>query len=195
MTPIFDALARHARQRPDAPAFRDGTRQISWADLAEAVSRSAAGFASGPRTVGLRLAGLDYVIADLAATLAGRRVVPVPGFFSFGQHGGDDRGGDDRGGDDRGTDDYGGRGRGRNDQPSGTAGGGSAGGGAVGGGQAGSRPTEIERSARGIEVTYADGWREELEYGRYELKDTQGRTVVERTATGQDVERLSSFSR
>ena len=114
--------------------------------------------------------------------------------------GGDDRGGDDRGADDsgaddqgghgrgrddRGTDDHGGRGRGRDDRPSGTS----------GGGQAGSRPTEIERSSRGIEVTYADGWREELESGRYELKDAQGRTVVERTATDQDVARLSSFSR
>ena len=31
MIPIFDALARHARQRPDAIAFRDGDRTISWA--------------------------------------------------------------------------------------------------------------------------------------------------------------------
>lgn len=85
MTPIFDALARHARQRPDATAFRDGDRQISWADLARTVGRTAAGFADGPRTVGLRIVGLEYVIADLAATLAGCRVVPVPGFFSTGQ--------------------------------------------------------------------------------------------------------------
>lgn len=99
--------------------------------------------------------------------------------------GADDQGGHGRGRDDRGTDDHGGRGRGRDDRPSGTS----------GGGQAGSRPTEIERSSRGIEVTYADGWREELESGRYELKDAQGRTVVERTATDQDVARLSSFSR
>ncbi|MCP4638252.1 MAG: long-chain fatty acid--CoA ligase, partial [Methyloversatilis sp.] len=85
MIPIFDALARHARQQPDAIAFRDGDRTISWAGLARAVGHAAAGFASGPRTVGLRLVGLDYVIADLATTLAGCRVVPVPGFFSAGQ--------------------------------------------------------------------------------------------------------------
>ncbi|WP_408594315.1 hypothetical protein ACIPCF_16080 (plasmid) [Paracoccus marcusii] len=125
-----------------------------------------------------------------------------------GGRGGDDRGGDDHGGrgdDDRGGDDHGGRGRGRDDghaddhgghgrgrddRPSGTAGGGT-----VGGGAAGSRPTEIERSARGIEVSYADGWREELENGRYELKDAQGRTVVERRATTEDMQRLSAFSR
>ena len=71
----------------------------------------------------------------------------------------------------------------------------AAGDGTVGGGAAGSRPTEIERSARGIEVSYADGWREELENGRYELKDAQGRTVVERRATTEDMQRLSAFSR
>lgn len=112
-----------------------------------------------------------------------------------GGRGGDDRGGDDHGGRGRGrddgrADDHGGHGRGRDDRPSGTAGGGT-----VGGGAAGSRPTEIERSARGIEVSYADGWREELENGRYELKDAQGRTVVERRATTEDMQRLSEFSR
>jgi hypothetical protein len=112
-----------------------------------------------------------------------------------GGRGGDDRGGDDHGGRGRGrddghSDDHGGHGRGRDDRPSGTAGGGT-----VGGGAAGSRPTEIERSARGIEVSYADGWREELENGRYELKDAQGRTVVERRATTEDMQRLSEFSR
>lgn len=112
-----------------------------------------------------------------------------------GGRGGDNRGGDDHGGRGRGrddghSDDHGGHGRGRDDRPSGTAGGGT-----VGGGAAGSRPTEIERSARGIEVSYADGWREELENGRYELKDAQGRTVVERRATTEDMQRLSAFSR
>ena len=112
-----------------------------------------------------------------------------------GGRGGDDRGGDDHGGRGRGrddghSDDHGGHGRGRDDRPSGTAGGGT-----VGGGAAGSRPTEIERFARGIEVSYADGWREVLENGRYELKDAQGRTVVERRATTEDMQRLSEFSR
>ena len=85
MTPIFDALARHARERPDATAFADGDRRLTWAGLADAVGQAAAAFDAGPRTVGLRLSGLDYVIGDLAATLAGCRVVPVPGFFSTGQ--------------------------------------------------------------------------------------------------------------
>ncbi|MFN4062506.1 MAG: class I adenylate-forming enzyme family protein [Paracoccus hibiscisoli] len=85
MTPVFDALSHHARQQPDATAFHDGARTITWAGLTDAVGRAASGFAAGPRIVGLHLTGLDYVIADLAATLAGCRVVPVPGFFSAGQ--------------------------------------------------------------------------------------------------------------
>lgn len=85
MIPVFDALARNAHDRPEAVAFDDGRRSLTWAGLARAVTQAAAGFASGPRTVGLHLAGLDYVIGDLAATLAGCRVVPVPGFFSAGQ--------------------------------------------------------------------------------------------------------------
>ncbi|MEI4488835.1 hypothetical protein V8J36_21835 [Frigidibacter sp. MR17.14] len=53
----------------------------------------------------------------------------------------------------------------------------------------------VERSAAGIEVTYADGWREELEGGRYELKDARNRTVIERTATAADIERLRRLAR
>ncbi len=85
MKPVFDALARHARTRPDATAFTETPRSISWAALADAVARAAGGFHAGPRTVGLRLSGIDMIIADLAATLAGCRVVPVPSFFSPGQ--------------------------------------------------------------------------------------------------------------
>lgn len=126
--------------------------------------------------------------------------------------GGDDKGGDDnggrgRGGDDRGNDDRGddhgrgrgaddgagnddrGRGRGRDDDRKAGRDPGTI-------GTPGDRtPARLERSARGIEVTYADGWREELENGRYELKDAQNRTVVERPATRQDYNRLGALAR
>ncbi|TYP65930.1 hypothetical protein A9A71_113205 [Stutzerimonas stutzeri] len=158
----------------------------------------------------MRLAVLLLAGAAIAAPVsvrldpdAGLRLTSAMAFAKDGDRGGDDsggRGGGDRGGDDHGgrgrgrddghSDDHGGHGRGRDDRPSGTAGGGT-----VGGGAAGSRPTEIERFARGIEVSYADGWREVLENGRYELKDAQGRTVVERRATTEDMQRLSEFSR
>ena len=37
MKPVFDALAGHARTRPDATAFSDGQRHLTWAGLADAV--------------------------------------------------------------------------------------------------------------------------------------------------------------
>lgn len=49
---------------------------------------------------------------------------------------------------------------------------------------------EIEGAS--VEVTYTDGWKEEIEHGRYELKDPSNRTVVERPATQDDVDRLNS---
>ena len=85
MRAVFDALRAHAQAQPDAVAISEGGRSITWGRLAEAVRRAAEGFSAGPETVGLRLAGIDYVIGDLAATLAGCRVVPVPGFFSDAQ--------------------------------------------------------------------------------------------------------------
>ncbi len=49
---------------------------------------------------------------------------------------------------------------------------------------------KIEVSSQGVEVTYADGSREEIENGRYERKNTAGRTVDERPATQADIDRL-----
>ena len=85
MRMIFEALARHAAERPTATAFSRGDDMIGWRQLAQRVARAATGFAAGPQTVALALDGFDYVVGDLAATLAGRRVVPVPPFFSVGQ--------------------------------------------------------------------------------------------------------------
>lgn len=85
MKAVFQSLRAHADSQPDAAAIIDSGRQITWGQLAQAVGRAAAGFAAGPRTVGLRLSGIDYAVADLGATLAGRRVVPVPEFFSPAQ--------------------------------------------------------------------------------------------------------------
>ncbi|WP_134682371.1 AMP-binding protein [Paracoccus ravus] len=85
MKPILDALARHAAERPDDIAFREPSRSISWAALAHEVATRAAGFREAGPVLGLALSGIDYVIADLAATLAGCRIVPVPSFFSPAQ--------------------------------------------------------------------------------------------------------------
>ena len=119
---------------------------------------------------------------------AGAGLVPS---YAFAKHGGDDRAGDDRGGgrddkagddrgrsrDDRGKDDR--RGRGRDDS---RPGGSTA---KPGGGVA-----KVEREDGGIEITWGNGVKEEIEGGRYQLKNAAGRTVVERTATAADRARL-----
>jgi hypothetical protein len=118
--------------------------------------------------------------------------------------GGDDRGGDDnggrgRGGDDKGSDDQGGdrgRGRGSDDARNDDHGRGRGRDDGRNPGTVGDRtPARAESSSRGIEVTYADGWKEEVENGRYELKDARNRTVVERAATRQDYDRLGAIAR
>lgn len=51
----------------------------------------------------------------------------------------------------------------------------------------------IELSSEGIEVSYSDGSREEVESGIYERKDPTGRTVEERPATQADLDRLNAL--
>lgn len=85
MKPILDALTRHAAERPDDIAFREPSRSIRWATLAHEVATRAAIFRETGPVLGLALSGIDYVIADLAATLALCRVIPVPSFFSPAQ--------------------------------------------------------------------------------------------------------------
>ncbi|KUJ78199.1 hypothetical protein AVO45_09425 [Ruegeria marisrubri] len=48
----------------------------------------------------------------------------------------------------------------------------------------------FEINGRDVEVTYVDGWKEEIQNGRYEMKDANNNTVVERNATQRDVDRL-----
>ncbi|MEZ5866173.1 MAG: hypothetical protein R3D25_19640 [Geminicoccaceae bacterium] len=55
--------------------------------------------------------------------------------------------------------------------------------------------SRIEIAGRDIEVVYVDGWREEITDGRYELKDPNNDTVVERLALDQDRARLEGALR
>jgi hypothetical protein len=52
----------------------------------------------------------------------------------------------------------------------------------------------IEISGGNIEVRYTQGWREEIEFGRYELKDPNNNTVIERPATQTDRDRLLALT-
>jgi hypothetical protein len=53
---------------------------------------------------------------------------------------------------------------------------------------------KVEVSDNDIEVVHASGIKEEIENGRYELKDASGRTIVERLATTADFARLRGFA-
>jgi long-subunit acyl-CoA synthetase (AMP-forming) len=87
MKQVFDALKQHAQTRPDDIAFEDDTQAISWRDLAERVESLARAVDALDGTVGIGLAGgIDYVVADLALTIAGKRQVPLPFFFSTAQN-------------------------------------------------------------------------------------------------------------
>ena len=154
-------------------------------------------------SLALRLAALLGTTAFFAASpvtvqLDGVSVLPHFAMSAAqASSGDDDHGGDDHGGGD----DHSGRGGGDDDHDddhdsddddddddssddnSQSGGTGGASGGVL----------KLERSGTGIEVTYADGTREEIENGRYERKNSAGRTVEERPATQADVNRLSAL--
>jgi hypothetical protein len=102
-----------------------------------------------------------------------------------GNSGSGSSGGSDDGGHHSGDDDSG--------HHSGTDDSGHHGGTATGGTSGGLAVVKVESSGSGIEVTYSDGSREEIENGRYEAKNSAGRTVTERAATQADIDRLRAL--
>ncbi|MDW6022398.1 hypothetical protein SAZ10_11600 [Mesorhizobium sp. BAC0120] len=53
---------------------------------------------------------------------------------------------------------------------------------------------KVEIAGSNIEVVHANGFKEELENGRYEKKDAAGKTIVERAATAADIKRLTAMA-
>lgn len=87
MKQVFEALKRHSQSRSNDIAFEDDTGQISWRELAMRVESLACALDAVDGTIGIGLAGgIDYVVADLALTLSGKRQVPLPFFFSTAQN-------------------------------------------------------------------------------------------------------------
>lgn len=82
MLTVLRALQTQASERPDALAFISNRESVTWAELEQRVTIAAAGFLDGGDRVALKLEGINAVIGELAATAAGRTIVPVPGFFS-----------------------------------------------------------------------------------------------------------------
>lgn len=86
MQTVLDAVATHAAERPEAVAFRDDHGALTWGALVGRVAALARCLGAAPQTVAIGLpGGIDYVVADLALTLTGRRQVPLPFFFSLEQ--------------------------------------------------------------------------------------------------------------
>jgi len=87
MKQVFDALRHHSQARPNDIAFEDDVSQISWCELAIRVDSLACKIDAIGGTFGIGLAsGIDYVVADLAITLSGKRQVPLPFFFNTTQN-------------------------------------------------------------------------------------------------------------
>lgn len=87
MKPIFEALKRHSQTRPDDIAFMDNIGEISWLGLTQRVENLACRLDTAKGAVGVGLAGgIDYVVADLATAISGKRQVPLPFFFSTAQN-------------------------------------------------------------------------------------------------------------
>lgn len=85
---LFGALRDHALHRPDAIALDDGAGlTLAYGALeAEIEMRARSLRAMGARCVGILADnGPEWILADLAATLSGVAVVPLPLFFSPGQ--------------------------------------------------------------------------------------------------------------
>lgn len=49
---------------------------------------------------------------------------------------------------------------------------------------------KVEVDGNKVEVTHPDGTKEQVENGKFEMKDATGRTIVERPATPADIARL-----
>ncbi len=84
---VFEKLAELVVQRGGDLAFGDDAGSVTWAELAARVTGLVRALDGAAPTVAIGLAGgIDYVVADLAITLSGRRQVPLPFFFSNEQN-------------------------------------------------------------------------------------------------------------
>lgn len=86
MLDVLRALAGHARDNPAAPAICTDDERLDYRGLLNRVRAAAAGMSTLPGTVAIAGPnGIDWVAADLALGWTGRRMVPIPPFFSPAQ--------------------------------------------------------------------------------------------------------------
>lgn len=84
MKAVLDAIAQHARQRPQAIALQGECQALSYAQLDAAIDQLADHLRQQPpRALGLLMDnGPAWVVADLAAAKTNIPLVPLPGFFT-----------------------------------------------------------------------------------------------------------------
>jgi acyl-CoA synthetase (AMP-forming)/AMP-acid ligase II len=86
MRAFLDAVRRHAERAPDRPAYRDSRNELTRSVALAEAGRLAARLPRAARTIGLLLPdGCEWAVAQLACIAAGRRIVPLPPFFSADQ--------------------------------------------------------------------------------------------------------------
>jgi long-chain acyl-CoA synthetase len=86
MSDLYLALRRNAESNGQSRAMADHKQSLTWAELAVRVGAAADDLGPAPETVGiLGDNGIEWVVAFLAATAAGKTIVPIPTFFSKGQ--------------------------------------------------------------------------------------------------------------
>ena len=83
---IAEALTHHAARAGEQLAMSDGRCSLSWQELAAWVAGTARDLGPAPETVGIfGENSVDWAVAFLAASVAGKTIVPIPAFFSESQ--------------------------------------------------------------------------------------------------------------
>jgi long-subunit acyl-CoA synthetase (AMP-forming) len=86
MDKLAQRLSYHAGRDPRQTAMSDGAATLTRAELAAWAAGAAAALGTHPETIGI--AGensVEWAVAFLAASAAGKTIVPVPAFFSAAQ--------------------------------------------------------------------------------------------------------------
>nr|WP_225170418.1 hypothetical protein [Ensifer sp. IC4062] len=155
-------------------------------------------------SIGFAIAALPYKITVSGSTLnvASQSAVAKNGNSGNGNGGGKGNGGGNSSGGGKGNGGGNNNGSG-NGSGSGNGGGNSNGKGSGNSGNSRSsnastgssaKSTTVRDNGSGLSVRHSDGLSEEVRGGRYIMKDSRGRTIVNRRATSADEKRLQAFA-
>lgn len=137
-------------------------------------------------SIGFAIAALPYKITVSGSTL---ELASQSAFAKDGNNGkGNGGGGGNGGGNGKGgSSNGGGNGNGKGSGGTGNSRSSNASTGASG------KSTSVRGNGSGLSIRHADGISEEIRAGRYIMKDSRGRTIVNRRATSADEKRLQAL--